>query len=324
MIVVKKTNSITPDEWEQITTGFNEAFKREKKPEDLQWFYTSTVLGYSYHAMAKEGDTIFGHTTVAPMNYKVESGDNVLICQGGGTYVKKAYRSDIFIFKDMYTALQDFVKQDGVLAIVGVSNKNSFTYAIKIIKAKLLLYLTYKLLPLRLNKFIKKKELVFIDWLYSPLLTLYLFLIKGVSTFYNPKEAKSFFSIAYSEEVFKQRFNETYTTIQEGNYKFTYKIYEEKGLQICYLFDFTEKGERSLSALVKTIWHIKKNKQVDAVAFVGTLRLKQPILVQLPVSKEPQRLPLTIDVLVGIDNPLYQQLYDPANWNFGLLNFDVR
>jgi hypothetical protein len=48
------------------------------------------------------------------------------------------------------------------------------------------------------------------------------------------------------------------------------------------------------------------------------------LLLRLPKNKEPQQLPLTIDVLVSQDDPMYAAFSKPENWNFGLMNFDVR
>jgi hypothetical protein len=324
-ITVKKSFQIAPREWEQIADGFNEAFSRDKKPEDLKKFYEATVLGFSYHASAfADNGELAGHTTFAPMYYTTATGERILTCLSGGSYVKKVYRNDIFIFKDMYLALAAAVKEEGAAAVLGVPNKNSYKYFIKLLNARLLYYLPYYVLPLRLNKLIQNKLIGAGSFLFHFLIQCYLGLLQGVAVFFNPKEKNTLFRLDYPKAAFLQRFNDKYTTVQKSKYQFTYRIYEEKDISTAYIFDFTENGERTFRSLIKCCWHIAFKERADIIAFVGILNLKQLVLFRLPQKKEPKKLPLVINVLVEKENCLFNELSNSINWNFGLMNFDAR
>ena len=324
-IIIKKSFEITTPEWQQIADGFNEAFNRDKKAEELKKFYEATESGFSYHASAfAENGELAGHTTFAPMYYTTATGERILTCLSGGSYVKKEYRNDIFIFKDMYTALATAVKQDKATAVLGVPNKNSFKYFTKLLNASLLYHLPYYVLPLRLEKLIQNKAVAAVAPLLRFFIQCYLGMLQAVALIFNPKEKKTFFRLNYSKVAFSKRFDDKYTTIKKNKFQFTYRIYNEKNISTAYVFDFTEQGQRSFRSLVKCCWHIAFNEKADIIAFVGKLNLQQLVLLQLPNHKEPQRLPLTIDVLVEKGSPNFEALSNVSNWNFGLMNFDVR
>lgn len=323
-ITVKKTFQISDSEWQHITTGFNSEFKKDKAAADLKKYYSNTVMKYSYHAMAWEGEDLAGHTTFAPYYYKTPDGNQHIVCLSGGSYVKKKYRSDIFIFKDMYLYLCNAAALEGVIACVGVSNKNSFAYAIKLLGNKFLYNLPYYLLPVNLHKILKNNNLRFLNVAYIFLLRVYVSLLQVFTRIKTPIERDFYFTIDYPIEIFRERFSEKYTTIQKGKYNFTFRIYQEKEMNVAYILDFAEKGKRTLRALLFCCKYIVSNTQADIIAFVGALKLKQPLLIKLPEKKQPQKLHLTINILVPNSHLLYEELEKAENWNFGLVNFDVR
>lgn len=323
-VVVKKTGEITEEEWQLIANGFNEEFDKAKEPGALKKFYTATVLGYSYHAIAWQDGEVAGHTTCVPFFYRVHTGDKILIGLSGGSFVRKKFRADIFIFKDMYYALRTAAAQEKLLAIAGVSNKNSHRYAIKLLHNKFLFNLPYYILPVRPAGISNKRILKYTGWLYTIVLRAYLACMQLPALLFNPKEKPSYFTIEYPDDIFRLRFNDSYTTIEKNNYRFTYKIFNEKGISTAYIFDFTENGKRSFRALRQCCSHIVNKETAAIIIFAGRLQLSQLFLYRLPAKYEPQPLSLTVNLLVPETHPLYTPLQQPANWNFGLLNFDVR
>ena len=96
-ITVKKTHEITEAEWTEITAGFNEEFKKEKAAADLIQYYKANVCGFSYHGIAKAEDgRIAGFSSVVPIPYRDAAGAGFLTGLSGGTFVKAAFRNDIF------------------------------------------------------------------------------------------------------------------------------------------------------------------------------------------------------------------------------------
>lgn len=324
-IIVKKTHEITATEWQEITFAFNEEFKKEKTAADLLRFYNSNFKGYSYHGIAKdEHGLLAGFTAVNPTEYTGANGDKFFAGLSGSTFVRKDIRNDIFVFHDIYKALRVACANDGCKLILGVPNKNSFKYVVKLLDFKFLYNLPYHVLPLRVKNIFENKLIKLASGIIFLLTWLYVKFLSFISLLYNPKEKKAAFNIFYSDETYRLRFNESYKTIGKGPWQFTYRVYEEKNIRSAYLFDFRQKGQRSFRALSKAVNYIMGNEKIDMIAFVGKLDVSQPLLMQLPKSKEPQPLPLTIDILVAETDPCYAAYIKPESWNFGLMNFDVR
>jgi len=324
-IIVKKTHEITAREWQEITLGFNEEFKKEKSAADLIRYYNSNFKTYSYHGIAKEENgLIIGFTAVNPTAYTNASGNQFFAGLSGSTFVKKDFRSDIFVFHDIYKALREACANDGCKVILGVPNKNSFKYVVKLLGFKFLYNLPYYVLPVSVKNIFENKLIKLASGFIYVLIWLYVKLNGFIALLYNPKEKKAALNIFYSDETYRLRFKESYTIINDGFFNFTYRVYEEKNIRTAYLFDFRQNGQRSLRAINKAVNHIIKNEKIDMIAFVGKLDMKQRLLMKLPKSKEPQPLPLTVDILVAETDPLYAVYANPDNWNFGLMNFDVR
>ena len=66
------------------------------------------------------------------------------------------------------------------------------------------------------------------------------------------------------------------------------------------------------------------NLMVDMILFVGFLHMKQCALFKCPKRFVPKRLPLTYYVLNKADREQYSDMKDSKNWDFSLINFDVR
>ena len=325
IVTVKKTFEITDDEWLQITSGFNEEFKKEKSAADLIRYYNSNFKMFSYHGIAKdESGLIIGFTAVNPTEYTDLNGDKFFAGLSGSTFVRKDFRSDIFVFHDIYQALRVACANEGCKVILGVPNKNSFKYLVKLLKFKFLYNLPYYVLPVRVKNIFENKIVKVASGLIHRLVWLYVKFTGFISLLYNPKEKNTAFNIFFSDKTHALRFNDSYKTINDGIWQFTYRIYEEKGLCTAYLFDFRQRGQRSLRAINKALNYIIVNEKIDLIAFIGKLDIKQMLLLQLPKSKEPQPLPLTVDILVAETDPFYSAYAKSDNWNFGLMNFDVR
>lgn len=324
-VVVKKTYDVTKSEWEQIAAGFNEEFDSEKTTQELIAFYSASFCGYSYHGLrfADSGELI-GYSTVMPYKYSDREGPEFLVGLSGGSFVKKSYRKDIFVLSDVYKALRASCKQDGFVVILGVPNQNAFQYLIKLLRFKFLYNLAYYVLPLSPKSLIKRDLPTAIRWIWKTLIRCYIKLIEFTAYIYNPIAKSSRFAVSFTEESFARRFSEKYNTVIHGEYKFTYRLCEEKGLQTAYLFEFSRSGQRSLRALTQSVYHIASNDAVDLILFVGKLEMKQCLLFKIPQSLQPKILPLTIDVLVEKSHPSYESFIQPSLWDFGLLNLDVR
>ena len=126
------------------------------------------------------------------------------------------------------------------------------------------------------------------------------------------------------EEDLIARFKGPYQHIKKGNLQAYYRITDEDGKKTAYLMDFRDNGVRTAKSLNYAVRTIVKNEKPDAVLFVGWLRLKQCSLFKVPQTKVPKPLPLVYYILDKENKELYSDMDNVNNWNFSLMNFDVR
>ena len=324
-IEVYKTFEIEQNLWDEIVFEFNRVFKTTKKTEDLIYFYKSTPFGFSYHAVAFEEDKVIGYNALYPYKYVEDEASEIVIGISGGTYVIPEFRNDIFIFSDLVRALWESGSKDGLIATLGVSNENSYQYAKHFLGAGLISYLPYYVLPFRIFNVLQLKKFSFLN-IFSQIAT-YIHLTGNLllSSLISNEEQPAKFELKLDEDFYKRRFESAnYRIYRSENIKAYYRIVFEKGISSAYLFDFREKGKRTYKAIVRSASYIMKHEKPDIIIFIGYLRLPQYLLVRAPWRFEPQHLPLTYNTTSPSFNQYHEFMSKSINWNFGLMNFDVR
>ena len=324
MIKVLKTYEIDDALWQKITDGFNEAFEMNIPNDALKnGFCTANVLGYGYHAIDIDDKTgeVRGFHTYSPAFYK--NGIKAVI--GGSTFVRKKFRKDAFIFYDLEWALRDAVSFDGYELELGVPNQNSREYAQKVLNTKFIGNLRYFILPRNLSRILHTRWLSIFDPFIKLLSDSYCGMHVLLSTIFNHKERIVRYSLDFSNEFFSSRFHSSsYKRIIKNNISSYYTISDEKGAQVAYVMDFRENGQRTKKALALTAWHICRNDNPDAILFVGMQKMRQHLLLRVPYNMEPKHLPLTYYILNEDSAMFFDGIEKPENWDFSLINFDVR
>lgn len=326
-IEVFKTYELTDKQWGEIVVGFNQNFNTNKTIEGFKAYYTSTSLDYSIHAIALDEDTnkIVGYNSIIPMKYLYNNDKEVIVGLSGGTYVLKEYRKDIFIFYDMIIELKNYCRSEGYLMTLGVSNENSYEYAIKFNGDKLAGFLPYYILPVNVFRIVRKPKFHFIDYLLRPIVWLYVFLNLIITFVFNSKENRSLLELEIYDDFYNKRFNHSrYKEYRTSKYHSYFSNVDENGIKTTYLFDFRENGERSSKSLIKTVISILSNHKTDIIIFVGRLNFIQFSLIKVPSKYEPQKLPLTYTLLQKDNSNFVKKTIDLTDINFGLINFDVR
>ncbi len=323
-ISVVKSTELSDTDWQQITDGFNVSFERETKEGQFKKYYCTNTFGYSYHAIGRnEEGKICAHSSVIPIYYVVH-GERYKFGQGGTSFVLKEYRKDIFLFAELYNALKVHCGADAVKVIAGVSNKKSFKYAIVITKSTYLKDLNYYILPVSISKIVKKKQLAFFDVVWRIPLFILLAINRWVSYIVNSKEKEWPVKLLLNDDFIKNRIGDKYKKYEGRQTAGIYRMYDEEGIKTAYIMDFRQKGKRTHRALISLVAYIIRTEKPDAVLFIGDLQLKQFLLFKVPAKKVPQRFPITIDYL-GEDNEGVKKIVlSPDNWDFSLINFDVR
>lgn len=326
MIKVYKTKELSDTEWAQIVDGFNQSFNLDKTVESMKKNYLNSVIGYSYHALdfTEEG-LLRGYNSIVPTKY-IYKGQSILVGISGGTFVNKEYRSDVFIFKHLMEALFDYCSKDGMIMKVGVPNKNSFKYTLKMNKAKLVGYLNYYILPIRLFNITSLRSLKILNFFSVFFSRLHLFCISALSLLYNPKSKGRLLEIVCDRLFYDTRYRNRkyYSECSKGDITGFYRVVEEDGMRVAYIMDFKEENRKSLKALSFVSRRIlSAERKIDAIMYVGTMNMCQPLLIKVPHKMEPKPLPLTINVING-DSTLEADALDMNSWDFSLQNFDVR
>lgn len=325
MIKVYKTFEIGDNLWEKIVEGFNESFDGHHVSLDSlkNGFCIRNQWGYAYHAVAFDDKTgeVMGFNTYTPNLYK----NQIKVFIAGSTFVREKYRKDIFIFYDMISALKEKGLEDGFQVGLGVPNHNSLNYSIKFLGANLVGFMDYFVLPRNISRCLHKPWLSPINWLTSCLSDLYVDLQLLLSKKWNNVESESKYTLVVDEAYLKARFADScYIKFEEKLFSAYFRIFDEDGAKVAYIMDFRENGYRTKRALAKTVQYIIKSAAPDAILFVGLLRLKQHVLFKTPKRFVPKPLPLTFGVFKKSDKKRFEDMKDISNWNFSLMNFDVR
>mgnify|MGYP000848408728 FL=1 len=325
-IKIYKTNEISDKMWDQIVKGFNASFENHPTTKErLIGDATSNSFGYSYHAICVENDSVIGFNTIFP-NYYIHNGnEKITLGLSGSTFVLKEYRKDIFILYDMYMALKKQCADENIIAFLGIPNSNSYQYLIKFVHFKDIFCLDYYILPVKISNILKVRKLSFLNIL-SELFSL--FLIAGnrlLTHIYNPKENKANYRIEINDAFLEKRFKDKrYKSISKGDIKFTYVISDENGIKCAYIMHFGENGIKTSKSLTLAVSYIFRHEKIDIIMFVGTLRINQSILVKVPNKFQPKKLPFTYTLLNADHSEKYSDMDNKNNWDFSLLNLDVR
>jgi hypothetical protein len=324
-VIVLKTNEISNQQWDQIVNGFNETFKSEVTVENLKCYYLTKCLGYSFHALAiNENGMVVGSTTVVPYRYSDRNGRIFLTGLSGGTYILKDFRKNEFLFFEMYSALRKTAFDNGLELILGVPNKNSFFYTIRYLNFKYLFDLDYFVLPIRIASLLKSSRFRILNYLSLALAFFWILFSFFYQFVVKSKDNRNSFNIVADEDFCKQRYDMRYKTFSHKKYRCWYRIFNEGDLKTAYILDFREGQLKTAMALNKAVLKILTSENIDVIAYIGTMNIKQFVLFKLPTKMVPKQFKLTVDVLNKEKPDLESSYLSPQNWTFSLLNFDVR
>ena len=324
-IKIFKTQQINDEQWVQIVAGFNESFEGHHTTKAaLKRIYESTEFGFSYHSLCFDGDKIIGFNTITPYKY-YHNNEIITLGLSGTTFVLKKYRKDIFIFHDMFIELKKYCHEEGVIAILGVPNKNSYQYSLKLLKFKEVFSLPYYILPIKISKIILKKEVKLLDAISKVISMMWLIISFIMSLFLPFKQKLVTYRLKVDDEFLDKRLpNIIYNNRKKKNKRYSYRIFDEDGIKTAYIMDFRENGKKSFRTLIWIVWDIFRKENIDVLLFVGTMNIKQTILFKVPSKLHPRKLPFTYNLLDISDKEKYKDMSTANNWDFSLINFDTR
>jgi hypothetical protein len=325
-IKIYKTHEINDNIWTQIVEGFNLSFEgHHTTKEKMIIHYTSNEFGFSYHAICSDGDKLAGFNSIIPHYYIYNNKEKIILGLSGTTYVLKEYRKDIFIFYDMFNSLKEYCSNENIVAFIGVPNSNSYEYFIKFLESKEISKLPYYILPLNFFNVIGKRSLSCLNFISYLFVYVWLIINTLFSLVYNSKEHTVSYKLDINDNFCNKRFSASkYKTIRRKNKKSTYVIVEENGIRTAYIMDFRENTLKQYKVLIWSVRQILKHEKVDVIIFVGTMNFKQYLFFKVPPKFEPQKLPLIYNMLKNTFQDRYSDMAVFKNWDFSLINLDVR
>jgi hypothetical protein len=315
------TEEISNELWDSYVKNFNLVFK---KNFNLKYFLNkyNSHNENSYHSFLIANDKdVVAAISIIPMNYFIdEIKKNIGLVVD--LFVLTNYRNDPLIILKLYIELKSLIIKNKISAIVAVPNINSVNYFINILKFKNIGNLNYWIFPVNIGniKFNNNK------WInYFSHLTSYLNLALNylLSRLFNSVQNNSKIFLDSNSIFIKKRFNGPYKKYIKNNTEIYYRIVNEDGIKTAYLLYFRYNMKTSYISLWKAINYIRKNENIDLILYVGSLTFFQLLLFKVPRFLEPKNLPFVCEN-INLGSDQIDLTNDFNNWDFGILNYDVR
>lgn len=313
-LIVKKTTELTSDEIEQINQLYIAVFNHSRTEEDFKSQYLNTPLGYSYHAILKEGDELIGFHSGIPFNY-LKNGQHFIAGLGINTMTAVGHR-DFFNVRDMFVACENVMKEEGCVLRLGFPNDKSYPVLKKGFKYKDIGKLDTFFLPIRIGG-IKPSLRVL-----NPLSKLFSWFViqlsrlscdKNICEFKYKKDRSDFDSYRY-------KWFGGYQTIEVDGVKAYYRISEHEGVRTAFVVDIHPLSKKVFDAIIRKIYRMER-KKIDLIMYVGHLTFNPLSLIKMPHKIEPKHFNFTCKPLVK--DVFDESLYDIDNWDVNLSNYDL-
>ena len=312
-------NSIAFDEetWQSYCQCFNLVFDKSYNKSYFLQKYQTTVLGYSFHGLLiDEVKRVNGGVTIIPFLYSFRN-EEKLIGLAVDAFVHPGFRSDPFILAEMYALASSEAKKHGLYGIISVPNAIAYPYWKQFVGWQDIGELSYYALPLNIEKFLN---------IPKTLVLMANFILRSWSKltayFCYPKHRE--INLLKNSLFLQQRIYNWHQVINYEEITIILRTQDEEGIKTTYILGcFDLQMNWSAYAYRKAINFIISRIQPDIILFIGNMPFKQVSLFKVPRKKIPKSLPLTFDFLEKrtIDCSEYLNL---KNWDFSLINYDVR
>lgn len=278
----KTTTELTEQEKLGIVALFEDAFNRKTSLEHLfKNYYVLTPIGYSYHAMLKDGERIIGHNAYVPLQFSYR-GEKMLFVDTVTSMMSPDYRDFMYYYR-MLTASYKKLKEVGIPFVYGHPNDNAYPV---VSKSKLLEdigRMNIYCLPLRVGG-IKRKLRVFtpISYCFSWAWVKLCKLMASDKIYRAPieQDKESFKETRYKRDV--------YEVFIHKDCESYYKIKDYEGVRTAFLMEVFPKSSQNF---VRTIDHIvkKHGKELDLIMYPGKLPFRVTGMINLPFSLHPKQ-----------------------------------
>lgn len=305
-----------------FVNSFNEVFDIDLSESYFQQKYLQTPKGYSYHTYMIADNKVVGSCNVVPYQYLVGREMKTFGLMTD-IFIHSSYRGNPLSMMKMISAIKEQLKKEDIPFLMAVPNSNSYPYLKKIVKWKDIGQLSYFALPVRIGNVLKKTA--FLNGISKIYTMLHLQVAALMSFFLNKEQASKNIRINQQNPLFDiHRYYDYHKKVKLKNGQFfSYRMVNENGVNTAYIIDFFNKNlKKDSMTLNKACRYICKNERPDLILYVGDLSFFQLNLIKIPRSKEPKPLHFAGEIL--LPNEINTKIFDFKEWDFGLLNYDVR
>jgi hypothetical protein len=313
--ICKKTTELTDDELSQLSVLFESVFQKQRDKTFFVHQYTNNVLGYSYHSLIIDNDTIVGLNSYIPA-YFWYSGKKRLFANSVDSMVAKPYR-DFFSYQDMVESAYQYMRKENVEFVYGYPNDNAYPIVIKSRLMEDIGMMDTYCLPYRIGGV--KPGLKWLNPLSRMLTRLYVYVSgllsqKKETEFPISKDMASYNATRY------RRGNGKYTVMGDDRNGFAYKVMEYEGIRCAFLIDVWPKSPRSFNRAVSHILKVDQ-KAFDLLLYPGHLPFGNTSMIKLPLSMNPKKFHFTGKIL---DPTLRKEdVFSIEAWDTNLSNYDL-
>ena len=312
------TSELTGDTLSRITESFNSVFKKDYPVNYFVDKYSNSSLGFSFHGLLYYNESIVGSFSVIPKKYQANNKHYTfgLACDA---FILEEHRKDELFLKKMHQSVVERLAEFQVSFVFSIPNDIAYPYWKYMVKYKDIGEMNYYVYPVNIGALVSSLKFLnplssFFAGAWSGILPLF----KNEKQLYAPQTN---ICLHIDEEYLAQRFNSTYTTITlSSTQKFTYKIIEEDGIRVAYLFHLSPSTTRCLNKAMSVL--LKQKKNFDVVMFIGNWSNKPLSLIKVPREKEPRKQRFIGTILDANNCP--EGVLNIKNWRLSLSDFDNR
>ena len=321
-LICQKSTDVNDNILKAFVSSFNEQFETSYTLEYFHQKYFTTPTGFSFHAFGIENNKVVAACNVVPYEYEIDNSME-LIGLMTDIFVLEGNRKDPMLLFRLVNMVENIMIDNNVNFVHAVPNDKSFPYLTKMCGWSEIGALNYYVLPIKIGNVISKFKLLNIG---SRLVSRILLLVDNV--FFGRARHQEFnYQINRANEIFHlNRYYNWHKKISLSNGGTSWlRIIIEDGIKACYIIDFYNQEMKSDAATLNdTIKYILKNEDVDIILYIGKLSFKRISLIKVPEKYEPKKLNYCGKILSVNNSDHNNGFYDLDNWNFGLMNYDVR
>lgn len=314
-ILTKKTTDITPEEAHGIYDLFELVFKKKRNVASFYDEYCNTSKGYSYHAIAKDGEKIIAHNVYVPFKYLK---DNIpfYLALSIDAMVHPDYRGK-GLYGRLVEACGAAAIRDGCKMRIGFPNENSYPVQIKKFKFNDIGSLNTYCLPVNIGAIYKKLRIL------TPIGKLFTKIIIGFSVLSKWSKQEYLYKYRKDRSDFDNHrykwFDGDYEIVEYESIKFVYKNSDFKGQQATFLMDVFPLSKKNFDEACRYIYRHEKTTPI--ILYVGNLPFFPLSMMRIPKFIEPKHFHFVGKIF---DKEFVDEdSLKINNWEVNLSNYDL-